>query len=196
MAACGGTGTKSGGGGYAGTFAIQGAPHGGTYAQCTTSGDVGGVVTLSCTGLASGCAATDCTLVVVIPTHGSGTYSCSKGEASVQITDPALPDDGAGLHPGGASCPGAASDSITAAPQPDCPKNVDGCNTAIGDCTISVSSLTPNAYDVSAPFGHFSGSISATLYSGDKITQDCNASMETQYTPVGSPIAVTIDGGW
>jgi hypothetical protein len=194
LAACGGSGTPSGGTNYTSTFAIQGAPHGGAYAQCDTSADVGGVATLTCTGLVSGCSAADCTLAVVIPTSGSGSYSCAKGQASVQITDPGLPDNGTGVHSSDASCPGAASGMITAAPQPDCPTNQDGCNTAIGDCTISVASLTSSG--ANAPFGHFSGSISATLYTGDQITQNCNTTMQTQWTPVGSPMSVTINGGW
>jgi hypothetical protein len=174
LCACGAH-PSTGGTMYNGTFAIQGAPHGGRYNSCTVPMKSGNVYGISCIGLPS-CPA--CTVEFTIPV-GPGTYKCSEGSAAVQVVDGTAPD--------GASC--LAADNDIGGAHPSCPNAAPGnCNQVLGECNISVASLSP--VDVSDPWGHFSGSISATLYSGDMT--DMNGCI----VPTGSPTAVTIDGAW
>jgi hypothetical protein len=70
------------------------------------------------------------------------------------------------------------------------------CNNAIGDCTITISSIAPS--DLNNPFGHFTGTITGQLYAMYPITHDCVYMGTTydQYTPQGAPTAISSSGGW
>lgn len=176
---------------YNGTFAVTGAPNSGTYTECTVSAS-GPIVTLSCDGLDSGCAVGDCAAVISFG-NAAGDYQCSLGDAAVTLFDPSLPDTGGGQHPANAGC----QSSMVAMGQPlsDCPKDMNGCNRALGDCAISAGTVTP-IDTVTAPFGHFSGTITATVWTSSKTVNDCGSNMDPQLYPDGQKLDLTFTGGW
>jgi hypothetical protein len=80
-----------------------------------------------------------------------------------------------------------ASDNTIGGTKGSCPAGPMNCNMALGDCDVSVATLSSE--DGSKPWGHFSASISGTLYSSDTETNGCLA-------PSGSPTSISLSGGW
>jgi hypothetical protein len=173
--------TPDAGNGFNGTFTIQGAPHGGRYDSCSLPMFSGSQAVVSCIGLPS---CSDCSLSITFKAS-PGTYHCAAGSAAIQVTDPGITT----TMGAGASC--LAADNNIAGPQstscPDAPMN---CNQALGDCNVSVDSLSPVNGTVDGAWGHFSGSVSGTLYPGD--TTDMNGCI----VPQGQMLSVSISGSW
>ncbi|HLK90735.1 MAG TPA: hypothetical protein VKZ18_12610 [Polyangia bacterium] len=200
LAGCGGGGgatNPSGTGGSGGgqstvTFAIEGAPHQGTYDECTTAVN-GSLLMLACSGL--GLCGTDpntgCSLSVETPAQ-NGSFACSTGQAGVIIWDPTLPDDGVGEHPAAAGCDSPAS-TPSGQPNPDCPSSSDGCNYLVGDCTVTIDSFA-NA-DMNNPGGHFSGSLTATLWSGSQ-SVSCAGGTSSGVQGAGTQLTISATGAW
>ena len=191
MAACGGSG-GSDGTGFTGQFVIEGTPHGGSYLQCQTTFTGNGGATMSCSGLGT-CSQdpqTGCGLQVFLPAT-TGTFQCATGQTTVTLFDVGLPADDVGEHPAQAICNGHYTTDGTTSPE--CPTDASGCNQLIGDCTVSVGAI--HTLDAQDPFGHFTGSISATVWTSDKPAACPDGSMGA-WQGDGQMLSITASGGW
>jgi len=171
-------------GGFKGTFSISGAPHSGPYDNCEVAPFAGGVTALSCTGLA-GCP--NCQVTVALQAK-TGDFKCEEGKATITVIDDGFPANPAGQHGEAASC--QAPDQMTVGmPSSMCPGGT--CNQAVGQCAVTVTTLSaPAAGNGGADgFGHFSGSITATIFETFDDLLGCK-------TGSGSTSSVSVSGSW
>jgi hypothetical protein len=167
----------AGPGGFKGTFTIQGAPHNGTYGTCDVSGD-----TITCSEL-PGCGSCEITIELADLSHTA--YDCADGSASIVLLDSSL--SGSGI---GALCESAAQDGGA----PQCPESPAGCNQVIGACAVSVSAISSAAG--SDVFGHFSGSLTATLPSAPSATYDSTLMAACWNDGSGGALSISASGSW
>jgi hypothetical protein len=71
---------------------------------------------------------------------------------------------------------------------------VYGCNRVGGDCTAVINSVDPRP-DLQNPFGHFSGTISGSVWSGIKQV-DCGVYTNASIAIDGTSYPITVTGAW
>ncbi|HVV52817.1 MAG TPA: hypothetical protein VHO06_24360 [Polyangia bacterium] len=180
----------SGGDGFPGTFTVQGTPHGGAYTTCEAQ-IVGGMAIINCQGLPT-CPDDDqtgCALAVEVPA-APGSYTCSLGQAQVFAYDPGYPGSAGGLGVGEADC----EEENIVSPSPDCPTDANGCNQLVGDCTVVVNAV--QNMDADNAWGHFSGSVTATLWTGPQFVTCAATGDMNAVGNAGDTSAISASGAW
>ena len=132
-------------------------------------------------------------MVATVPLSGAG--SCADGSASVGIlTDPGIPSPqntaNAGCDPVDQQTP----TPVPGDPNPGCPNDLHGCNRVLGACMVTVNSVDPRP-NLDAPFGHFSGTIEATVWSSSKEV-DCGVYSMATLEGDGTSYPITLTGAW
>lgn len=185
VAGCGGQEGGSSTHDFTGTASIQGGPHGGAYSQCVVSAAVAGVVAVSCAGLPT---CPDCAIEFDVPS-GGGSGTCGAGTANVVLGDPSIGNTA------NAASAGCTEGTSLLGPNPSCPNDQStGCNEVLGDCTMS-SSVASSETGLDNPWGHFSGALTATVWSGSKYAM-CNANGDLEVATDGTSYAISFNAGW